>query len=272
MLGGKIGMKSDANGGNSEKGEQQSDHLPSEKTTLQFHNVTVDQPPSFIPQLVNSQQDKNEPFLTRTTFGPQVILSKTSDVTVDQPPSFIPLLVNSQLDKNEPFLTMTTFGPQVILSKTSDVTVDQPPSFIPLLVNSQQDKNEPFLTRTTFGPQVLSSKISDVTVDQPPSFIPLLVNSQQDKNEPFLTRTTFGPQVLSSKTSGQKTSVQRCLCKGEVNMVRVQRIEKIEVYPASPSCDNVEIVVTLKNNAGQKCLNPESNFAQNYIKKAVQKR
>uniref|UniRef100_A0A3B1JCY1 C-X-C motif chemokine n=1 Tax=Astyanax mexicanus TaxID=7994 RepID=A0A3B1JCY1_ASTMX len=226
------GMKSDANGGNSEKGEQQSDHLPSEKTTLQFHNVTVDQPPSFIPQLVNSQQDKNEPFLTRTTFGPQVILSKTSDVTVDQPPSFIPLLVNSQLDKNEPFLT-----------------------------------------RTTFGPQVLSSKISDVTVDQPPSFIPLLVNSQLDKNEPFLTRTTFGPQVLSSKISGQKTSVKRCLCLGpRLNIVRLQRVEKIEVFPASPLCDTLEIIVTLKNIGGKRCLNPESKFAQNYIKKSVEER
>uniref|UniRef100_A0A3B1JMN5 C-X-C motif chemokine n=1 Tax=Astyanax mexicanus TaxID=7994 RepID=A0A3B1JMN5_ASTMX len=185
------GMKSDANGGNSEKGEQQSDHLPSEKTTLQFHNVTVDQPPSFIPQLVNSQQDKNEPFLTRTTFGPQVILSKTSDVTVDQPPSFIPLLVNSQLDKNEP----------------------------------------------------------------------------------FLTRTTFGPQVLSSKISGQKTSVKRCLCLGpRLNIVRLQRVEKIEVFPASPLCDTLEIIVTLKNIGGKRCLNPESKFAQNYIKKSVEER
>ncbi|XP_015458319.1 C-X-C motif chemokine 11-6 [Astyanax mexicanus] len=78
--------------------------------------------------------------------------------------------------------------------------------------------------------------------------------------------------LVMISVEGQKTSVQRCLCKGEVNMVRVQRIEKIEVYPASPSCDNVEIVVTLKNGAGQKCLNPESNFAKNYIKRAIKKR
>ncbi|XP_072520676.1 C-X-C motif chemokine 11-6-like isoform X1 [Salminus brasiliensis] len=72
---------------------------------------------------------------------------------------------------------------------------------------------------------------------------------------------------------GQRTSVNRCLCQGPgLNMVRLQRVEKIEFYPAGPSCDNEEIIVTFKNGAGQKCLNPESNFAQNYIKKAVQER
>lgn len=30
--------------------------------------------------------------------------------------------------------------------------------------------------------------------------------------------------------------------------------------------------VTLKDNKGQKCLNPESRFAQNYIKSAVANR
>ncbi|XP_007238756.2 C-X-C motif chemokine 11-6-like [Astyanax mexicanus] len=72
---------------------------------------------------------------------------------------------------------------------------------------------------------------------------------------------------------GQKTSVNRCLCQGPgLNMVRLQRVEKIEVYPAGPSCDNVEIIVTFKNDGGKKCLNTESKFAQNYIKKAVEER
>ena len=40
-----------------------------------------------------------------------------------------------------------------------------------------------------------------------------------------------------------RLSVKRCLCQGSgVNVVRLQRVEKIEVYPAGPSCENVEIV------------------------------
>ncbi|XP_036454628.1 C-X-C motif chemokine 11-6-like [Colossoma macropomum] len=80
--------------------------------------------------------------------------------------------------------------------------------------------------------------------------------------------------VLMVHVQGQaRPSVRRCLCQGSgLNMVRLQRVEKIEVYPASPSCENIEMIVTLKNGAGQKCLNPASNFAKNYIKKAIQKR
>uniref|UniRef100_A0A3B4DPA3 Chemokine interleukin-8-like domain-containing protein n=1 Tax=Pygocentrus nattereri TaxID=42514 RepID=A0A3B4DPA3_PYGNA len=80
--------------------------------------------------------------------------------------------------------------------------------------------------------------------------------------------------LLMLHVQGQaRMSVKRCLCQGSgVNMVRLQRVEKVEVYPPSPSCENVEIIVTLKNSAGQKCLNPESSFAQNYIKAAIKKR
>ncbi|KAL6465586.1 hypothetical protein MHYP_G00257190 [Metynnis hypsauchen] len=80
--------------------------------------------------------------------------------------------------------------------------------------------------------------------------------------------------LLMLHVQGQaRPSTKRCLCQGSgVNMVRLQRVEKVEVYPPSPSCENVEIIVTLKNGAGQKCLNPESSFAQNYIKRAIKKR
>ncbi|XP_036454510.1 C-X-C motif chemokine 11-6-like [Colossoma macropomum] len=79
--------------------------------------------------------------------------------------------------------------------------------------------------------------------------------------------------LLMVHVQGQaRPSVKRCLCQGSgVNVVRLQRVEKVEVYPAGPSCENVEIIVTLKNGAGQKCLNPESSFAQNYIKRAFKK-
>ncbi|KAL7839596.1 hypothetical protein SRHO_G00262540 [Serrasalmus rhombeus] len=88
------------------------------------------------------------------------------------------------------------------------------------------------------------------------------------------TAAAFVFLVCLSVVQGQaRLSVKRCLCQGSgVNMVRLQRVEKVEVYPPGPSCENVEIIVTLKNSAGQKCLNPESSFAQNYIKRAIKKR
>ncbi|KAK2845535.1 hypothetical protein Q7C36_010389 [Tachysurus vachellii] len=70
-----------------------------------------------------------------------------------------------------------------------------------------------------------------------------------------------------------RTNVRRCLCLGPlVNAVRTQRIDKIEFYPASATCQNVEIIATLKNGAGQKCLNPESEFTQKYIIRSIKKR
>ncbi|XP_062873895.1 C-X-C motif chemokine 11-6-like [Trichomycterus rosablanca] len=70
-----------------------------------------------------------------------------------------------------------------------------------------------------------------------------------------------------------KTSVQRCLCQGGMsNRVLLKRIDKVEIYPASPSCNKVEIIVTMKNDARKKCLNPESKSAQNIIKKSIEKR
>ncbi|KAL7836544.1 hypothetical protein AOLI_G00278280 [Acnodon oligacanthus] len=80
--------------------------------------------------------------------------------------------------------------------------------------------------------------------------------------------------LLVVHVQGQaRLSVKRCLCQGsQVNMVRLQRVEKVEIHPAGPACENMEIIVTLKNGAGQKCLNPKSSFAQNYIKKAISDR
>ncbi|XP_051971482.1 C-X-C motif chemokine 11-6-like [Xyrauchen texanus] len=64
----------------------------------------------------------------------------------------------------------------------------------------------------------------------------------------------------------------RCLCADKgVNMVPPKMIEKVEIIPPSPSCENQEIVVTLKNSTERKCLNPESNFTKNYIVKAIKK-
>ncbi|KAG9354290.1 hypothetical protein JZ751_012414 [Albula glossodonta] len=61
----------------------------------------------------------------------------------------------------------------------------------------------------------------------------------------------------------------RCQCKDDgVKFIPPKRIEKIEVYPPSSSCQHMEIIVILKESGGQKCLNPESRFAKNLIKNA----
>ncbi|XP_076125808.1 C-X-C motif chemokine 11-6-like [Alosa pseudoharengus] len=79
--------------------------------------------------------------------------------------------------------------------------------------------------------------------------------------------------LLFVDVRGQRDSVGRCKCQGAgVNAVRPNRIERLEVFPPSSSCNTMEIIVTLKDNGGQKCLNPESSFAKNFIKKVNEKR
>ncbi|XP_026067081.1 C-X-C motif chemokine 11-1 [Carassius auratus] len=66
--------------------------------------------------------------------------------------------------------------------------------------------------------------------------------------------------------------IQRCLCRGAgLRMVKPTLIEKIEIHPVSPSCGHVEVVVTLKNNGGRRCLNKESLFTRNIIAMTAKK-
>ncbi|XP_056125997.1 C-X-C motif chemokine 11-1 [Rhinichthys klamathensis goyatoka] len=66
--------------------------------------------------------------------------------------------------------------------------------------------------------------------------------------------------------------IQRCLCRGPgVKMVKPKLIEKVEIHPVSPSCGHLEVVVLLKNGAGRRCLNPESLFTKNIIKRIANK-
>ncbi|XP_043096537.1 C-X-C motif chemokine 11-6-like [Puntigrus tetrazona] len=79
--------------------------------------------------------------------------------------------------------------------------------------------------------------------------------------------------LIAVGVKGQdRSSRGRCFCvdKG-ANMVLVKNIEKVEIIPPSPSCQQHEIIVTLKNGAGRKCMNPESKFTQNVIIKAIEK-
>ncbi|KAM9464839.1 C-X-C motif chemokine 11-1-like [Salvelinus alpinus] len=67
-------------------------------------------------------------------------------------------------------------------------------------------------------------------------------------------------------------SKARCLClNGMVNHVKPLLIEKLEVYPSSHSCRNIELIVTLNNGEGKKCLNPEAPFAKKTIEKIMKK-
>ncbi|KAG1937291.1 C-X-C motif chemokine 11-6-like [Pimephales promelas] len=80
--------------------------------------------------------------------------------------------------------------------------------------------------------------------------------------------------LIAVGVKGQdRSSKGRCFCADKgANMVLVKNIEKVEIIPPSPSCHKREIIVTLKNGAGKKCLNPESKFTKNVILKALDKR
>ncbi|XP_065123111.2 C-X-C motif chemokine 11-6-like [Paramisgurnus dabryanus] len=74
--------------------------------------------------------------------------------------------------------------------------------------------------------------------------------------------------LMAVGVNGQdRSSKGRCFCADKgVNMVLVKNIEKVEIIPPSPSCAKQEIIVTLKNGAGLKCMNPESKFTKNILK------
>uniref|UniRef100_A0A672SW02 C-X-C motif chemokine 10-like n=2 Tax=Sinocyclocheilus grahami TaxID=75366 RepID=A0A672SW02_SINGR len=77
--------------------------------------------------------------------------------------------------------------------------------------------------------------------------------------------------LLAMEVQGQKFSKGRCICADKgVNVVLLKNIEKVEIIPPSPSCGKQEIIVNLKSTE-RKCLNPESKFTQNLIKRALEK-
>uniref|UniRef100_A0A8B9J7P2 C-X-C motif chemokine 11-6-like n=1 Tax=Astyanax mexicanus TaxID=7994 RepID=A0A8B9J7P2_ASTMX len=80
--------------------------------------------------------------------------------------------------------------------------------------------------------------------------------------------------LLVVKVSGQaRDHRMRCFCADDgLKTIRLNRVEKLEMIPPSPSCGKQEIVATLKDGAGKKCLNPESIFVQELIKRVMQKR
>ncbi|XP_050646850.1 C-X-C motif chemokine 11 isoform X2 [Macaca thibetana thibetana] len=59
----------------------------------------------------------------------------------------------------------------------------------------------------------------------------------------------------------------RCLCIGPgIKAVKVADIEKASIIYPSNNCDKIEVIITLKENKGQRCLNPKSKQARLIIK------
>ncbi|OCT97290.1 C-X-C motif chemokine 10 [Xenopus laevis] len=64
---------------------------------------------------------------------------------------------------------------------------------------------------------------------------------------------------------------QRCLCKGRgAERISTPNIKKLEVFPASFGCDEVEVVATMKSG-NMICLNAQSKFV-NKLMTALRKK
>ncbi|KAM9344908.1 C-X-C motif chemokine 11-6-like [Symphorus nematophorus] len=57
----------------------------------------------------------------------------------------------------------------------------------------------------------------------------------------------------------------RCLCPQTERGVRGQ-LKELTVYPKSPSCDKVTVIVTLKSNNSPVCLNPAAPMGKQLIR------
>ncbi|KAJ8263036.1 hypothetical protein COCON_G00154930 [Conger conger] len=70
--------------------------------------------------------------------------------------------------------------------------------------------------------------------------------------------------VITTMTEAHPMSdSQRCICiKGVIPFIRPRNILDYQVYPATPSCDRVEIVVLLHKPRRTVCLDPDSSIGQ----------
>ncbi|KAL4007014.1 semaphorin 7 [Sarotherodon galilaeus] len=63
----------------------------------------------------------------------------------------------------------------------------------------------------------------------------------------------------------------RCRCVKTSKSVRIALIAQIKVHEPRPHCNKREVIVTLKNGREQ-CLDPESKFTKELLKKLNQKK
>ncbi|KAE8630962.1 hypothetical protein XENTR_v10001030 [Xenopus tropicalis] len=65
---------------------------------------------------------------------------------------------------------------------------------------------------------------------------------------------------------------QRCMCKGRgAERISTQHLKKLEVFPMSFGCDEIEVIVTMKSGS-KICLNPQSKFANKLLSALRKKR
>ncbi|XP_014838033.1 PREDICTED: C-X-C motif chemokine 10-like [Poecilia mexicana] len=57
----------------------------------------------------------------------------------------------------------------------------------------------------------------------------------------------------------------RCLCPETTKRVRGQ-LTDLKIYPASATCSNITVIVTLKSNNSNVCLNPEAPMGKQLIR------
>nr|XP_006003782.1 PREDICTED: C-X-C motif chemokine 10-like [Latimeria chalumnae] len=73
----------------------------------------------------------------------------------------------------------------------------------------------------------------------------------------FALIALFLGEVIEQGTS-MLVPKYRCLCARNVNRIKTKQIAKLEVFPKTAYCTNIEIIATLKKTGKKRCLNPNS--------------
>ncbi|KAJ0067186.1 hypothetical protein NL108_012918 [Boleophthalmus pectinirostris] len=71
--------------------------------------------------------------------------------------------------------------------------------------------------------------------------------------------------LLSVRQSGSTFVPGRCLCPKTQPGVRGP-LKELSVYPRSPSCDKITVIVTMKRNNAPVCLSPEGQMGKQLIR------
>ncbi|KAJ8005596.1 hypothetical protein DPEC_G00119580 [Dallia pectoralis] len=84
-----------------------------------------------------------------------------------------------------------------------------------------------------------------------------------------LTTTVLFIGLLLVNVEGQVGhSKSRCQClNGVINQIPFLRIQSANVHNSTNYCPRIEIIVTLKNGNGRRCLNPESLMGKKVVEK-----
>nr|XP_046258890.1 C-X-C motif chemokine 11-like [Scatophagus argus] len=71
--------------------------------------------------------------------------------------------------------------------------------------------------------------------------------------------------LITVKESGSTFVPGRCLCPQTEPGVRGQ-LKELKVFPKSPICDKITVIVTLRSNNMTVCLNPEARMGKQLIR------